>query len=131
MPRVLRIAARIERYTWLVIVVLLGTLVASIEYKWWMLVFAAVLILIIRPLAVRLGLGGVTMPEAQWRGVVWFTARGGASLYCLAFSINHGLSAPYARQLAGVTLVVVVTSIIASAISGLPLSRPSADTVDL
>jgi sodium/hydrogen antiporter len=131
MPRVLRIAARIERYTWLVIVVLLGTLVASIEYKWWMLVFAAVLILLIRPLAVRLGLGGMTMPEAQWRGVAWFTARGGASLYCLAFSINHGLSAPYARQLAGITLVVVVTSIIASAISGLPLSRPSAGTVDL
>jgi NhaP-type Na+/H+ or K+/H+ antiporter len=131
MPRVLRIAARVERYAWLFIVVLLGTLVASIEYKWWMLVFAAVLILVIRPFAVRLGLGGVSMPEAQWRGVAWFTARGVASLYCLAFAINHGLSAPYARQLAGVTLVVVVTSIIASAISGLPLSRPSAGTVDL
>ena len=131
MPRVLRIAARMERYAWLLIAVLLGTLVASIEYKWWMLVFAAVLILIIRPLAVRLGLGGMAMPEPQWRGIAWFTARGVASLYCLAFSINHGLSAPYARQLAGVTLVVVVTSIIASAISGLPLSRPSPGTVDL
>jgi NhaP-type Na+/H+ or K+/H+ antiporter len=109
----------------------LGTLVASIDYKWWMLGYAAVLILLIRPLAVRLGLGGVNMPEAQWRGVAWFTARGVASLYCLAFSINHGLSAPYARQLAGVTLVVVVTSIIVSAISGLPLSRPTPNTVDL
>ncbi len=131
MPRVLRIAARIERYSWLVIVVLLGTLVGSIEYKWWMLVFAMLLILVIRPLAVRLGLGGVAMPEAQWRSVAWFTARGVAPLYCLSFSINHGLSAPYARQLAGVTLVVVVTSIIATAISGLPLSRPSPGTVDL
>src|SRR5258708_34821511 len=89
-----------------------------------MIVFAAVLILIIRLLAVRLGLGGVVIPETQWRGVAWFTARGVASLYCLAFAINHGLSAPYARQLAGVTLVVVVCSLIASAISGLPLSRP-------
>jgi NhaP-type Na+/H+ or K+/H+ antiporter len=131
MPRVLRLAARVERYTWLVILVLLGSLVASIDYKWWMLAFAALLILIIRPLAVRLGLGGVSMPDAQWRGVAWFPARGVASLYCLAFSINHGLSAPYARQLAGVTLIVMVTSIIASGITGLPLSRPSADTVDL
>jgi NhaP-type Na+/H+ or K+/H+ antiporter len=131
MPRVLRIAARIERYCWLVIVVLLGALVASIEYKWWMLVFAVILILIIRPLAVRLALGGMAMPEAQWRSVAGFTARGIASLYCLAFSINHGLGAPYARLLAGVTLVVVVTSIIASTISGLPLSRPSPGTVDL
>jgi hypothetical protein len=71
------------------------------------------------------------MPETQWRSVAWFTARGVASLYCLAFSINHGLSAPYGRQLAGATLVVVVTSIIATAISGLPLSRPSPGTVDL
>jgi NhaP-type Na+/H+ or K+/H+ antiporter len=130
MPRVLRISARIERYTWLVVLVLSGTLVASIDYKWWMLGFAAVLILLIRPLAVRLGLGGVNMPGAQWRGVAWFTARGVASLYCLAFSINHGLSAPFARQLAGATLVVMVTSIIANAISGLPLSRPT-PTVDL
>ncbi len=131
MPRVLRIAARAERYSWLAIVVLLGTLLASIEYKWWMLVFAAVLILIIRPLAVRLGLGGVVMPEAQWRGVAWFMARGVASLYCLAFAINHGLSAAYSRQLAGVTLVVMVTSILASTISGLPLSRPQPGAVDL
>jgi sodium/hydrogen antiporter len=93
MPRVLKIAGRIERYCWLVIVVLLGSLIASIEYKWWMLAFALVLLLIIRPLAVRLGLGGLVMPEAQWRGVAWFTARGIASLYCLAFSINHGLNA--------------------------------------
>jgi len=130
MPRVLRISARIERYAWLIVLVLLGTLVASIDYKWWMLGFAAVLIFLIRPLAVRLGLGGVNMPEAQWRGVAWFTARGVASLYCLAFAINQGLSAPFARQLAGVTLVVMVTSIIVSAISGLPLSRPT-PTADL
>ena len=131
MPRVLRISARIERCTWLGVLVLSGTLVASIDYKWWMLAFAAVLILLIRPLAVRLGLGGISMPDAQWRGVAWFTARGVASLYCLAFSINHGLSAPFARQLAGVTLVVMVTTILLSAISGLPLSRPTPNTVDL
>jgi NhaP-type Na+/H+ or K+/H+ antiporter len=131
MPRVLKIAARIERYTWLVIIVLLGTLVASVEFKSRMLVFAVLLILLLRPLAVRLGLGGVAMPEAQWRGVAWFAARGVASLYCLAFSINHGLSAPYARELAGITLVVMVSSIIASAISGLPLSRATPNTVDL
>ncbi len=131
MPRVLKIASRLERYCWLAILVLLGTLVATIDYKWWMLVFAVLVMLIIRPLAVRLGLGGVSLPEAQWRGVAWFAARGVASLYCLAFSINHGLSAPYGRQLAGVTLVVVVTSILASAISSIPLSRPTPGTVDL
>jgi NhaP-type Na+/H+ or K+/H+ antiporter len=131
MPRVLKIGARIERYTWLAITVLLGTLITSVEFKSKMLVFAVLLILLIRPLAVRLGLGGLPMPEGQWRGVAWFAARGVASLYCLAFAINHGLGAPFAHQLAGITLVVMVSSIIATAISGLPLSRASAGTVDL
>lgn len=131
MPRVLRIASRIERVAWLTILVLLGTLVASVELKPSMIVFAAVLLLLVRPLAVRLGLGGVALSGAHWRGVAWFPARGIASLYCLALAINHGLSAPYARQLSGITLVVVVTSILASAISGLPLSRASPGTVDL
>ena len=130
MPRVLKIASRIERSAWLAIIVLLGTLVANIELKPRILVFVAILLVLVRPLAVRLGLGGLVLPEAHWRGIAWFAPRGVASLYCLAFSINHGLSAPYARQLAGITLVVMVSSIIASGISGLPLSRASPGTVD-
>lgn len=131
MPRVLRIAARIERFAWLAIIVLLGTLIASVEFKARMLLFACVLLLVIRPLAVRLGLGGMAVPEAQWRAIAWLTPRGLASLYCLAFAINQGLSTPFARELAGITLVVVVSSIIASGFSGLPLSRASPGTVDL
>jgi sodium/hydrogen antiporter len=125
MPRVLKIASRIERCVWLAIIVLLGALVTNIELKPRMLVFAALLLLLVRPLAVRLGLGGLVLPEAHWRGIAWFAPRGVASLYCLVFSINHGLSAPYVRELSGITLVVMVSSIIASAISGLPLSRAS------
>lgn len=131
MPRVLRIAGRIERCCWLATLVLLGSLLATIDYKWWMLAFAALVILLIRPLAVRLGMGSVTLPDSQWRGVAWFTARGGASLYCLAFAVNHGLETSFARQLCGITLVVLVTSIIATALAGIPLSRPAPGTVDL
>jgi NhaP-type Na+/H+ or K+/H+ antiporter len=131
MPRVLRIAGRLERLAWIAILVLLGTLLASVELKLSMLVFAAVLLLLIRPLAVRLGLGGMAVAEQQWRGVAHFNARGIASMYCLAVAINHGLSAPFAHQLAGITLVVVVGSIITSGISGLPLRGASPGTVDL
>jgi len=130
MPRLLRLSAQVERYAWLIILVLLGTLVASVEFKPRMLVFALLLLLAIRPLAVRLGLGGLALPESQWRGVAWFTARGVGSVYCLAFAINHGLNPTFARELAGATLVVVISSIIASAVSGLPLSRASPGAVD-
>lgn len=131
MPRVLGIAGRIERCAWLSVIVLLGSLVASVEFRARMLVFAALLLLLIRPLAVRLGLGGVAVPESHWRGIAWFSPRGVATLYCLALAIDRGLSAPFARELAGITLVVMVSSIIASGISGLPLSRASPGTVDL
>ncbi|HZO21134.1 MAG TPA: cation:proton antiporter [Steroidobacteraceae bacterium] len=131
MPRVLRIAARVERFAWLAIIVLLGSLVASVEFRARMLVFALLLLLLIRPLAVRLGLGGLAVPEAQWRSIAWFTPRGIGCLYCLSFAINHGLSAPFSRELAGITLVVIVSSLIASGISGLPLRRASPGTVDL
>lgn len=131
MPRVLRIASRVERCCWLAVLVLLGTLLTNIEYKWWMLAFAGIVILLVRPLAVRLGMGSVALPDSQWRGVAWFTARGAASLYCLAFAVNHGLETSFARQLSGITLVVLVTSILATAVAGIPLSRPAPGTVDL
>jgi NhaP-type Na+/H+ or K+/H+ antiporter len=131
MPRVLRIAARIEWLAWLLTLVLLGALVAGVELRLRMLVFALVLLLLIRPVAVRLGLGSLAVPETHWRGVAWFPARGLACLYCLSFALNQGLSAPYARQLTGAALVVAICSVLASAVSGIPLGRASAGTVDL
>ena len=129
MPRVLRISVRLERLVWLAVIMVLGTLIASVDLQARMLVFAGVLLLVIRPLAVRLGLGSIAVPEAPWRVIAWFPARGVACLYCLAFAVNHGLSGPYARLLSGATLVVVVCSILAGCITGLPLSRPTQPAV--
>ena len=130
MPRVLKVAMQVERYAWLAIIVLLGALVAAVDFRPRMLGFALLLLLVVRPLAVRLGLGNLPMGESAWRGVAWFTARGVAPLYCLALAIQHGLGLSLARELAGVTVAVVVISIIATAISALPLSRASPGAVD-
>ncbi len=131
MPRVLRIAARLEKAAWLTILVVLGALLTSAELRLRMLLFAAALFLLIRPLAVRLGMGGIALPFQQWKSVAWCAPRGVASLYCLVLSIDQGLDGPFARQLAGITLVVVVSSLIASGILSLPLGRASPGTVDL
>jgi NhaP-type Na+/H+ or K+/H+ antiporter len=66
MPRVLRIAGALERAVWLAVFVLVGALIAGVEFHARMLVFALVLLLLIRPLAVRMGLGQLAVSTAQW-----------------------------------------------------------------
>jgi NhaP-type Na+/H+ or K+/H+ antiporter len=130
-PHVLRIAGRVERFAALTIIMLLGAMITGVDLRFKVLVFALVLLVVVRPFAVRLGLGRLAIPPAQRRSVAWFGVRGTASLYCLAFAINHGLSAPFARQLTGITLLVIVTSIVARGVSEMPLRRPSPGAVDL
>jgi NhaP-type Na+/H+ or K+/H+ antiporter len=98
-----------------------------------MLVFALVLLAGLRPLAVRLGLGGLGLPVAQRRPLEWFGARGAASLYCLGLAINHGVGGPFAHELAASALIVVVTSIVFSAVSAFSLGKqsPGPGAVDL
>ena len=130
-PRVLKLAGRVERLAVVVVMVLLGALVAGVEFHIRRVLFALALLVLLRPLAVRLGLGGLSMPPSQRRTLEWFGARGAASLYCLALAINHGLSSPLARELAAITLVFIVTSIVFSAVSALSLRRASPGAVDL
>jgi NhaP-type Na+/H+ or K+/H+ antiporter len=132
-PRVLRFAGRVERFAAVLVMVLLGALLAGVDFRLRMVVFALVLLAGLRPLAVRLGLGGLRLPAVQRRPLEWFGARGAASLYCLGLAINHGLSGPFAHELASSALVVVVTSIVFSAVSGLSLGRqsPGPGAVDL
>lgn len=130
-PRVLKLAGRVERLAAVVVMVLLGALVSSVDFYLHNVLFALALLLLLRPLAVRLGLGGLPLAAPQRRPVEWFGARGAASLYCLAIAINHGLSPPVARELAAITLVFIVTSIVFSAVSALSLRRASPGAVDL
>jgi NhaP-type Na+/H+ or K+/H+ antiporter len=132
-PRVLRFAGRVERFAAVLVMVLLGALLSGGDFRLRMVVFALVLLAGLRPLAVRLGLGGLALPAAQRRPLEWFGARGAASLYCLGLAINHGLGGPFPHELAATTLVVVVTSIVFSAVSAyLPgKASPGPGAVDL
>jgi NhaP-type Na+/H+ or K+/H+ antiporter len=98
-----------------------------------MAVFAILLLAGLRPLAVRLGLGGLGLPAAQRRPLEWFGARGAASLYCLGLAINRGLGGEFAHELAATALVVVVVSIVFSALSAFSLRKatPGPGAVDL
>jgi NhaP-type Na+/H+ or K+/H+ antiporter len=130
-PRVLKLAGRAERLATVFVMVLLGALVDGVDYYLRGLVLGLVLLALLRPLTVRVGAGGLALAPGQRRPLEWFGARGAASLYCLALAINHGLPAPMARELAAITLVFIVTSIVFSAVSALSLRRASPGAVDL
>ena len=131
--RVLRFAGRVERFVAVLVMVLLGALLAGVELHLRMAVFGLLLLGGLRPLAVRLGLGGLGLQATQRRPLEWFGARGAASLYCLGLTINRGLGGEFAHELAATALVVVVTSIVFSAVSAFSLGKasPGPGAVDL
>jgi NhaP-type Na+/H+ or K+/H+ antiporter len=117
-----RVALRVEHFAALLMVTLLGALLAMADIRPAMFLFALLLLLVARPLAVRLGLGRLPVPEGGRRLVEWFGIRGIASVYYLMHAINEGLSAPFARELTALTLAVLVTSIVLHSLSSsLPL----------
>jgi NhaP-type Na+/H+ or K+/H+ antiporter len=92
--------------------------VAWDQAVWW---FVPLLLLVIRPLAVALGLAGSASSGAQRWLIGWFGIRGIGSLYYLMFAINHGLAPELAQVLTALTLSVVVSSIVLHGISVTPM----------
>ena len=103
------------------IVLVAGAMLAFIssaqESAW----FIAVLFLLIRPLAVWLGLLGAAVRKDQRLLLSWFGIRGIGSIYYLMFVVNHGVPRELAEYLLALTLTVVTASILLHGISVTPL----------
>jgi hypothetical protein len=122
---VLKFAGQAERGATVVVMVLLGALLGTGGFTPRAVLYAAVLLILVRPLAVRLGLGQSAVTSAQRRMIGLFAARGPAALYCLALIPVHDLAPAFGRQLERAVLVVIVVSVIAGAVSALTARRPS------
>ena len=123
--RVLRFAGLAERGATVVVMVLLGALLGTGGFTSRAVLYALVLLILVRPLAVRLGLGQSSVTPAQRRMIGLFAARGPAALYCLALIPIHDLPPAFGRQLERAVLVVIVVSVISGAVSALTARRPS------
>lgn len=123
--RVLKFAGRAERGAVVFVMVLLGTLMGAGEFTTRTVLYAAVLLILVRPLAVYLGLGQRSVTPAQRRAVELFAARGPAALYCLALVCGYDLPAAFARQLASAALVAIVVSVLLGTVSALTAGKPS------
>ncbi len=112
---------QIERIGEVASVVLLGSMLWTIDWArvpWW---FVPVVFLLVRPVSVAIGLAGTGTPALQRRMTGWFGIRGIGSMYYLSYAITHGVEADLARTLAALTLVTVVASIVVHGVSVTPL----------
>jgi len=123
MRAVERFNSQLESFVEVAIVLAVGVLVATVRFRTEVLWFIPVLFLVIRPLAVYLGLLGTPVKGTQRRLMGWFGIRGIGSLYYLLYAINHHIDRALAHQLLSITLAVVVASVVAHGVSVTPLMK--------
>jgi len=120
---VLQFNSQLERFLEIGIVLALGALLATVDFRYDVLWFVPLLFLVVRPLAVGAGLLGTQVVGTQRRLMAWFGIRGIGSLYYLFYAINHDLSSALAEQLLSITAAVVVGSVVLHGISVTPLMQ--------
>lgn len=123
MRAVERFNSQLERFVEVAIVLAVGVLVATTHFRTEVLWFIPVLFLVIRPVAVYIGLLGTPVRGAQRNLMSWFGIRGIGSLYYLLYAINHHIERALAQQLLSITLAVVVASVVAHGVSVTPLMK--------
>jgi len=121
MQAVQRFNSQLERFAEVGIVLTVGTLLAVVEFRRDVLWFVAVLLLIIRPLAVYVGLLGTKVVGRTRALMGWFGIRGIGSIYYLMYAISHDIESTLAKQLLSITIAVVVASIVVHGVSVTPL----------
>ena len=112
---------QLERIGEIALVVLVGAMLATIRISLESVLFAVLLFLVIRPIAVMVGLLGAGTPRIQLGYVAWFGIRGIGSLYYLMFALAHGLPDTVGATLAEIVLVTVALSIVVHGVSVTPL----------
>ena len=83
------------------------------------LAYAALLLVVIRPLSVFLTL--LRLPKTQRRIIAWFGIRGVGSLFYLALVIDSGLPAATSAALVDATLPAIALSVLLHGVSATPL----------
>lgn len=118
---VLTFNEQLERLLEVATVLLLGGMLVTGYLPMQSLYLVPLLLLVIRPVAVYLGLLGSNVQRQHRRYIAWFGIRGIGSIYYLMYAINHGLSDDYAKILTGLVFVTAATSIAVHGISVTPL----------
>ncbi|MFA7481068.1 MAG: cation:proton antiporter [Vulcanimicrobiota bacterium] len=119
--KVLGFKERVERLLEAVNVVLIGALTATIPWDSSLLWLAPLLFVIVRPLAVMLGLWGARISNLRRSYIAWFGIRGIGSVYYFSYAVGQGLPTLQAQSLAALVYPLLALSIIVHGLSVSPL----------
>jgi NhaP-type Na+/H+ or K+/H+ antiporter len=114
---------QMERVLEVGVVLLIGAMLTPRFIPLHELWFVAVLLLLIRPVAVLLGTPRRKVGSVQRGLICWFGIRGIGSLYYLMYAVNHGLPQDLALRLISLTLCVIAVSVVVHGISVTPLMK--------
>lgn len=118
---------RCERLIEAGMVLFVGVALHSVAIEPKHLVYAVLLLLVVRPVSVLAVMRGRLLVGQQRLLVAWFGIRGVGSLFYLAFAMEHGISGTLAHELLATTLVCVALSILLHGVSATPLMRAHGD----
>jgi NhaP-type Na+/H+ or K+/H+ antiporter len=103
------------------LVIVIGVLCTVVPMRWEALLVAALLFLVVRPVAVYVAVGRATLERNERALAAWFGIRGIGSLYYVMFALRQGWNDTDAERALGIVLGVVAASIFLHGISVTPL----------
>ena len=119
--RLYAFGARGERLVEAMAVLAVGVALHSVQWSWRVVVFALLIVLVVRPVSVWAVLRQGSMSTHQRRLMGWFGIRGIGSIYYLALALVSGVQGTMAGELFGAVLTSIALSILLHGISATPL----------
>jgi sodium/hydrogen antiporter len=114
---------QLDRILEAAVVVLLGAVLTTEFWTPEVIWLAPLIFLVVRPLAVTVGLIGKTTSRSQKALIGWFGIRGIGSIYYLTYALGYGVPGELADRLTGLVLSLVAISIVAHGVSVTPLMK--------
>ncbi|MDQ4044605.1 MAG: sodium:proton antiporter, partial [Chloroflexota bacterium] len=112
---------QLERIGEVAVMLLIGTMISTRYLPIVALWFVPLLFFVIRPIAAGIGLLGTDTTRLQRVFISWFGVRGIGSVYYLMYAVVHGMEEENARDLIGLTLTVIATSVVIHGVTVTPL----------
>lgn len=122
----LEFTERIEKLLEVGTILLLGSLLLIdpiIKYAGQALLVASLLLFVIRPVGVWISMLGSRIPAPTRWFFGWFGIRGVGSLYYLTYAFGKGLKGETAEQIAWITYITVIISVLLHGVSATPLMK--------